>query len=149
MARSETGNLLDFNARTEIWGAGFEAFLERPLFGWGYGERFFHMEEPFEGTSYEAPEKGQHNQYLTVLFHQGIVGFIPYLAIIVMTILTFWKEALKSEGIKSYVLIACVSVFFGNYVLHSIFESIFRLSHIAFVLGLGLAAKGIREHSHS
>ncbi|NOZ69231.1 MAG: O-antigen ligase family protein [Deferribacteres bacterium] len=139
--------LVTFNERTELWGAAFYAILNRPVFGWGYGERFYRQDEPFLNTPYKkAPPKGEHNLFLTVLFHQGIVGFIPFLLLILTTIRVFWKEALKSKGIKSYVLIACVSVFVGNYVIHAQLESMFRLQHIAVVLGLGMAAGGIGEN---
>ncbi len=137
-----------FNERTELWGAAFYAFLERPLYGWGYGNRFYHQDEPFVKTPYKkAPERGEHNMFLTVLFHQGIIGFIPFILFILAATSTFWREALKSEGIKSYVLIACASVFIGNYVLHAQLESMFKLQHIAFAFGLGMAALGIRENS--
>lgn len=136
------------NERTELWGAAIEAITDKPVFGWGYGDEIFFWDAPFVNTSYKtAPPKGPHNQFLTVLFHQGITGLVPYVLLIIVTIITFWKAAINSTGIKGYVLVACVSVFLGNYFFHALIESMFKLRHIALIIGLGLAAKGMNENS--
>lgn len=137
------------NERDELWGAAFYGFLNRPLFGWGYGNDFFFREEPFVNTPYEVPERGEHNLYLTVMFHQGIVGFLPFLLLVITATTTFWRDALRSSGIKSLMLVAITSIFIGNYIIHAQFESMFRMHHIAVILGLGMAARGINENSHN
>jgi hypothetical protein len=50
-----------------------------------------------------------------------------------------------TTGISSYMLVACVSVLVGNYILHAMLADV-ELIHLAVVLGLGMAAKGIREN---
>ncbi len=83
-----------------------------------------------------------HNVFLDILFHQGIIGFIPYVLLVIVSMKIFWKEALKKEGMAGYILLACVSVLVGNYLLHAMF-SLIKLRYLAVVIGLGMAAKGI------
>ena len=136
-----------FNLRTELWDAVWHGFLQRPVAGWGYGGSIYHMEEPYIDTPYTPPERGEHNMFLTVLFHQGLIGFIPFLLLIITATVTFWKAAYRCSGIRSYMLVACASIFLGNYILHAQLESMFKLQFYAVVLGLGMAAKGINEDS--
>lgn len=132
------------NLRTDIWKSAMSAFMERPVVGWGYGARIFHEDEPYRDTPYKkAPqkEKGPHNMFINVLFHQGIVGIVPYVLLILTSIVLFWAEAVNAGRIKNYMLAACVSILIGNYVLQSMLASI-ELRYLAVVLGLGMAAKG-------
>ncbi|MCK5512802.1 MAG: O-antigen ligase family protein [Thermodesulfovibrionia bacterium] len=144
------------NERTVAWKASIYAFRQRPLFGWGYGKQIFHKDEPFKNTPFKKrpyyrdlhPFDDPHNIFIKFLFHQGIIGFISYVFLILIAIKVFWKEAFKTTGIKSYVLVACVSVIIGFYIFHSML-TIFQLHYLAVILGLGMAAKGIDENSHS
>jgi O-antigen ligase len=86
------------NLRTDIWKSAMYAFMERPVVGWGYGARIFHQDEPFRDTPYKkAPqtEKGPHNMFINVLFHQGLVGIVPHVLLILTSIVLFWSEAVK------------------------------------------------------
>jgi O-antigen ligase len=142
-------DLLTFNERAEVWGPAVHAIADKPVTGWGFGTGIFHMEEPFEKTPYKAPpEKGTHNSFLKVLFHQGIIGLIPYTLMILAPITVFWKYAFRTTGIGSYVLVSCVSILIGNYILNAM-TSDPKLYYFSVVLGLGMAAKGIGEDSHN
>jgi O-antigen ligase len=154
---SRTDNELPtFNLRTEAWEPAIYAIKERPLVGWGYGDRIFHMDEPYENTPYkkypppksEASPRGPHNTFLKLLFHQGLIGTIPYLLLIVIAIKVFWREALKGRGITSHVLAASVAIIIGNYILNSMLADV-QFRSLSVVLGLGIAAMGIDENSHS
>lgn len=135
--------------RTELWKAAVYAIKVRPVFGWGYGDSIYYRDEPFRDTIYhKAPQtkKGVHNVFLRIMFHQGIVGLLSYILIILTAVKDFWKEAFRTTGIRSYMLVACVSVLVGNYILHAMLADV-ELIHLAVVLGLGMAAKGIHENS--
>ncbi|RJR22733.1 MAG: O-antigen ligase domain-containing protein [Nitrospiraceae bacterium] len=137
------------NARTDLWRAALYAFKERPLTGWGYGANIYMRDEPYRDTPYKkAPqtEKDQHNMFIKIMFHEGIVGIVPFVLLIMAAIRGFWKEAFSSTGVKSYMLIACASIFIGNYVVQAMLETLFKLQYIAVVLGLGMAARGINEN---
>jgi len=140
------------NARTDLWRAALYAFRERPLTGWGYGANIFLRDEPYRDTPYKKSpqhEKDQHNMFIKILFHEGIVGIVPFVLLIMAAIRTFWKEAFSSSGIKSYMLLACASIFIGNYVVQAMLETLFKLQYIAVVLGLGMAARGINADSRN
>jgi len=140
------------NARTDLWRAAISAFKERPLTGWGYGANIYLRDEPYRDTPYKkAPqlEKDQHNMFIKVLFHEGIIGIVPFVLLIMTAAMVFWREAFSATGIKSYMLIACASIFIGNYVVQAMLETVFKLQYIAVVLGLGMAARGINEDSRT
>jgi O-antigen ligase len=142
-------DLLTFNERAEVWFPAVHAIADKPLTGWGYGKGIFNMEEPYEKIPYKAPpEKGPHNSFLKVLFHQGIIGLIPYTLMIFVPITVFWKYAFRTTGIGSCVLVACVSILVGNYIVQAMTSDL-KLYYFSVVLGLGMAAKGIGEDSHN
>jgi O-antigen ligase len=152
---SRTANELPtFNLRTEAWEPAIYAIKDRPLFGWGHGDKIFHMDEPYKNTPYKkapAPKsdvspRNPHNTFLSLLFHQGIIGTIPYLLLIVIAIKVFWGEALNRKGLTGYVLAASVAVLIGNYILNSMLE-VLQFRYLALLLGLGIAATGIDEDS--
>ena len=137
------------NDRTILWSAAVMASMDRPLTGWGYGDLIFHYDEPFKNTVYGKAldtDKDQHNMFIKIFFHQGIFGVITYATLIIVAIMVFFSTAIKTRGIRSYILIVCASIIFGNYLLHSMLTSV-EMIHFAFVLGLGMAARGINENS--
>ncbi len=140
------------NARTDLWKAAIYAFRERPLTGWGYGANIYLRDEPYRDTPYKKSpqnEKDQHNMFIKILFHEGIIGIVPFVLLIMTAIKVFWREAFRANGIKSYMLMACASIFIGNYVVQAMLETLFKLQYIAVVLGLGMAARGINEDSRT
>lgn len=153
---SNKKNIMSLGKRTEIWKPLVAAALERPIFGWGYGSKIFSMDTPFEDTFYKvAPVnrkqafRNPHNAFLKIFFHQGIVGLILYLALIITATRTFWKGMYNAAIFKSYVLTACASIMTGTFFINSLSENP-RLISLTFILGIGLAAHYIKnENSHS
>lgn len=125
--------------RTSFWESAFYAFKERPVFGWGYGKKIFNMEEPYKKSGSKIPPLHPHNTFVKILFHQGIVGFIPYILLLILSVIYFWRDSLKSSGIKSHVSCACVAAIVGIFFLQSMLE-ILRLHYLAMILGIGLAS---------
>ncbi len=140
------------HGRTIAWNAALSAIRERPLTGWGFGKQIFHMDEPFFNTPSgkrpmyheNEPFDDPHNTFLSLLFHQGLAGFVPYCAMLFISISFFCRKAFPYSGIRSYILIACISVLAGNYIMHAMF-TLFRAKHLAFILGAGIAAAGTDE----
>lgn len=151
--RPTSEQLRTFNLRTQAWEPAIHAILQRPIFGWGYGKRIFFQDVPFQNTQYKkAPAiypKNLHNTFIKILFHQGIIGLIPYLFLILFSIKYLWKRAFRHKGIRSFVLIASVSVLFGNYIVHSMTEEVPNLLYLSFILGLGVAVNSIDENSNN
>jgi hypothetical protein len=69
--------------RFHLWKQAWERFLERPVFGNGFGPRF--AETQLNGLLAQVDYKwisGPHNSYLMILHRMGIVGFGLYLLVL-------------------------------------------------------------------
>lgn len=76
--------------RTVAWSVAWSKFLEKPLTGYGYeswrddltarlaGGEYFHTSNTL------MKDGGYHNQYITLLAEEGLVGFVPAMAIVCM-----------------------------------------------------------------
>jgi O-antigen ligase len=151
MARIDD-QLPTLNLRTEAWKPAFDAIMQRPAVGWGVGDRIFRLDEPYHATPYkgapprtsEGSPKGPHNTFIKILFHQGLIGVVPYILLILYAMRTFWTDAFRKKGLTGFLLIACVAVIFGNYILNSLLADL-ELRYLAVILGLGMAATRIDE----
>lgn len=147
--------IITLNKRTTIWMPVLYASMKRPLFGWGYGEKIFRRDAPFEDTPYKtSPYKRDiqlrdpHNTFLSELFTQGIVGLGLYLALLITASREFWRGTHSTNETKSYILLACVSILIGTYFVHSMVEVV-KFRYLTLILGVGLAAKHVTsEDSH-
>jgi O-antigen ligase len=140
--------LSTINLRTQAWLPALDAFKEKPFFGWGYGDRIFKQDLPYKKTTYKkAPTIGPENTFIKIMFHQGIVGLIPYICLILVAIREFWNKTGAKSGLRNYFLVACVSVLIGNYILHSMLAVLY-MPHLAVILAFGIAATGVNEDSH-
>jgi O-antigen ligase len=145
--------LTTLNERTPAWMPVIYAAAERPLFGWGCGNKIFRMDLPYENTPFKVSPftidhglKNAHNTFFSKLFHQGMVGLILYLILLIVATRTFWKKSLSSHGIKSFILIACTSVLIGTYFVHSLAEVV-TLRYLTLILGVGIAAQNVSSEN--
>lgn len=82
------------NGRSEIWRYGFQAFRERPIFGWGpnqFGPATWHRYtlEFIRDTGWRdehQPWTDPHNVVVLVLATMGVVGMLSLLAFLVMAL---------------------------------------------------------------
>jgi O-antigen ligase len=76
--------------RTIVWSVAWSDFLEKPLSGHGYESWRDNLTARIVGGEYFHNSKslmadgGYHNQYVTLLAEEGLVGFIPAMAIVFM-----------------------------------------------------------------
>lgn len=74
--------------RTEIWSATWKAFLERPLFGYGYGSTKVLLPEVYRSFwGYTVTQA--HNLYLQILVTTGVVGLILILIPLSLQIIAY------------------------------------------------------------
>jgi O-antigen ligase len=147
--------IITLNKRTTIWMPVLYASMKRPLFGWGYGEKIFRKDTPFEDTPYKtSPYKSDiqlrdpHNTFLSELLNQGIVGLGLYLALLITAARGFWLGTHSTNETKNYILLACTSILVGTYFVHSMVEVV-KFRYLTLILGVGLAAKHVNsEDSH-
>jgi O-antigen ligase len=103
--------------RTVLWSLAWSKFLEKPLSGHGYeswqddlaariaGGEYFHTATSIIGNG------AYHNQYITLLAEQGLVGFVPAMAIVLMLLRCCrWLARTTSiPAINRYmILLACL-----------------------------------------
>src|SRR5690606_17035004 len=77
-------------SRLEAWKAALISIPERPLLGWGHEQYDAHLQElieagrvaPFVGTLANT-----HNQFVEIWLHQGGLGLISFLALLIVS---FW-----------------------------------------------------------
>jgi len=103
--------------RTVAWSVAWSKFLEKPLSGYGYeswrddlasrlaGGEYFHT-----STSLIA-NGGYHNQYITLLAEEGLVGFVPAMAIVCMLLRCCrwlaWRTSIPAIN-RHMILLACL-----------------------------------------
>jgi O-antigen ligase len=149
----DKANIMSLGRRTEIWSPLIAAAMQRPLLGWGYGSKLFKIDLPFKNTPYKkAPFRrdpafrNPHNPFLRIFFHQGILGVILYVALLIVATLTFWKGTTITgfDEFTRYVLLSCTGIMVGTYFINAIVENS-QLIDLSFILSIGLAARNLKE----
>lgn len=144
------------SARGATWSAGIEIY--RNMHGWkkliGVGPDCFAMYlytlpdlakwviKQFDG----ARLTNAHNEWLTVLVNQGILGFISYGSIFISAVIRYVSCAEKGwEGRKKYLYIFGLSAF--TYAIHNIvsFQQILSTPFIFLMIGMGEALRKEQE----
>ena len=77
--------------RGKLWKAGLEAFVYKPLAGYGTG----HYKTAITPMLGEAAQVA-HNSYISVLVEQGLIGFLLYMSMLV----TVFRSVLKPRGLE-------------------------------------------------
>ncbi|MCX7698886.1 MAG: O-antigen ligase family protein [Candidatus Goldbacteria bacterium] len=75
-AQATKSEIKTLNARTEIWQNSFNAFMAKPIIGFGAGTSEFAYRKYFDGGIYT---KYTHNFFLKILIETGILGFLCFL----------------------------------------------------------------------
>lgn len=88
------------NRRLMSWGIAFDAWQERPMFGWGpnnfyYAFNQYYRPEFLRGGLAETWFDSAHNALFNTLTVQGIFGFLSYLALFVIPIIALWRAVMK------------------------------------------------------
>lgn len=103
--------------RTVLWSVAWSKFLEKPLFGHGYesweddllpriaGGEYFHTSTSLiRGGAY-------HNQYITLLAEEGLVGYVPAMVIVWMLLRCCrwlaWRTSILAIN-RYMILLACL-----------------------------------------
>ncbi len=87
--------------RWDFWSVAWQKFTERPLVGYGFDswrdDLVSRLPGEYRLTSYDAINLagGYHNEYMTLLAEQGIVGFLPVIALFIFLWRCSWKLAFQ------------------------------------------------------
>lgn len=125
---ANSSNIVELsNGRDKLWLAGWQMYLEKPVFGWGVD--MFHWLFP-QYRQPDFPNLGQlaHNDYLQVLIELGPVGLVLFLGFVVYFFrenwLLYWKTPEKPEKMENVALFAgCVAVFVHSIVNFNIYQA--------------------------
>lgn len=122
--------------RVISWRIGLNAFLEKPILGWG-PENYYvafnkHIDPIFFSYSGETFDRA-HNKFIDLLVMNGALGLLAYLAIFLsIFILLFYKR--KEIFAPALILIALSGAYFiQNFILFDM-----PTSYLMFFLSLGL-----------
>jgi exopolysaccharide production protein ExoQ len=104
------GRTSSFTGRVGIWETGWDAFMERPLTGWGFNDL----------TWKGADMHHLHNGYLDMLTRGGIIGLI----FIIYFVIKMWFYLLRIAKVDFRVFTA-FSIFLLVILLHNVTEGSF------------------------
>ncbi len=96
-------------ARLEAWKAALISIPERPLLGWGHTQYDDHVRDLIE-TGRAAPVvstlANTHNQFIEIWLHQGSLGLIAFLALLIASFWSFCRR-LRAPDPTVRVLACC------------------------------------------
>lgn len=96
-------------SRLEAWKAALISIPERPLLGWGHPAYSAHLDELIEAgrvQPFVASLSNTHNQFIELWLHQGTLGLVAFLALLIAS---FWyfAQRLRHDDITVRVLACC------------------------------------------
>jgi len=103
-------------ARIIVWEAGFEAFKERPVLGWGPENFRFALDHHFDNRLYLDENIGEiwfdraHNLFVDTLVNVGVLGFLLHLLVTlyaIVLVIRVGKEGSISE-MEAHILGALI-----------------------------------------
>jgi len=116
---------INLNTRLYAWHAGWQGFLEKPVFGWGYGnfaapfDRFFDASY-YRFTMTEEYFDRAHNNLVDILATAGAVGLLTYLLIFVAVafyLIKAWRAKTISLAEFGVTVAIFVAYFIHNFVV--------------------------------
>ncbi|NOQ64388.1 MAG: hypothetical protein GQ582_07735 [Methyloprofundus sp.] len=113
------------NGRDFLWQSGWEMYLDRPLFGWG-----FNMFNWLFPQYRHAPDMGlyAHNDYLQFLIELGPVGLLLFVGFLISFFMSCKKlyilSSAQHDKLESLGLIAaCIALFIHSFFSFNLYQS--------------------------
>ncbi|QLY27032.1 O-antigen ligase [Bdellovibrio sp. KM01] len=115
-------------SRLIAWKVNWHIFLDHPIFGVGLERAAKFYPEYYKAIGYgDAMVVGNaHNQYFQILSGAGIIGFVSYLATLVMGLIYFYKTFKRSSGPEQKVALGGLLVLCA-FMISSLTDTPFRL----------------------
>lgn len=150
--------ILNFGgSRFVLWKIARQAWLARPLFGWGL-ENFQYAFLSFFDTCFGTPACGTntffdraHNNILDVLVTTGFAGLLAYLSLLGFALLSIWSSV-KKQLLSSHMaalLVATICAYFVQAltVFDTITSNLFFLFLLAYVVSLSSPRQEVLDFS--
>jgi len=92
----QAGSLQTLSGRTLVWQAAWDSFVERPLFGSGFGvgSRYLFLTN-LAGAAMEL--SSAHNGFMELLTGVGLIGLVPWAASLLWTIANAFRAAVRGK----------------------------------------------------
>lgn len=110
--------------RLNRWNAAFRMFEERPFLGWGPGTYSFEY-APFQTAkdktiiSTNMGDRGNaHSEYIGPLCESGVLGFLTFSAIIIITLATAYRLYYSITHNETKKLVLIILLGFITYIVH-------------------------------
>lgn len=134
--------------RIHSWRAGLEAFLEKPLLGWGPNGKTLAIQESSKIPQYIKDDYGHlHNTYLEILVNFGIIGFAIFsifIGWVVKSLIMAKKTKKMPEDIFLFSILALIF-----WSITNIFESYLMFWTGVFLFNIVLGGALTYIHSES
>ncbi len=128
-----SGSLNTLTGRTTLWAAGIDAFLQRPITGWGFGAGSRFVALRAIGKDYLTHI---HNGFIEALIGVGLLGFIPFIYVVLRTMGWSIRHLYRKIDVQ-YAILAIPLVLQNLFGLG--FGAWFNTNLMMFALLVGLA----------
>lgn len=110
--------------RLRAWGVAYEAFLEKPIFGWGPNNYYFAFNKYYKSQMLlsgwgETWFDNAHNVIMNTLAVQGAFGLIIYLGLFGVAIASLWSS--YRAGRTPLVVTTLFTGFLVAHLVHNVF----------------------------
>ncbi|MAF80264.1 hypothetical protein CL629_04285 [bacterium] len=128
-------------SRLILWRMSFEAWKERPIFGWGQENYLPAFEKYFDPQLDKTGETWfdrSHNNIVDITVTQGIVGLVIYIALMGAIVCAVIKKRKKGliEGVRPYLMWGLVAYVVQNLLL---FDQPLSYLHLMMIAGFLIA----------
>ncbi|KJR40860.1 O-antigen ligase-like protein [Candidatus Magnetoovum chiemensis] len=124
--------MIQISLRLEVWSNFLLMSKERLIIGRGldddamvhdYNEYFYSINKRYPSVTEPLDPTSPHNQFIKILYQQGIVGFLSYLALIFLIIYRVGARIGRFNTKRySTIGITLVSALVGEFVIRTLFE---------------------------
>lgn len=129
---------VETSGRANLVSGGLQLFGDRPLHGYGSGSFQAAYRERRENK--DAPVSASHTEPVTVLAEQGVVGFLPYLALLAAALLTMGAGVRAGPAARAAVLAAFAALLVHTLAYAGFYED--PITWVLLALGASLALAG-------
>ena len=131
-------------SRLSIWKVSYDAWLERPLLGYGQ-ENFSYIYArnfvPSQMWNLEAWYDRSHNVFFDWLIAAGVLGLLSYLSLFAIPLYLMWKKENDMPILEKSIITGAL----GGYFIHNIFVFDNLTSYILFITLLAYIVMATRN----
>ncbi len=131
-------------ARIIVWDAGFKAFQDRPLLGWGPENFNYGFEANFDNRIFQEDNLAEiwferaHNVFIDTLVTNGVVGFVSFALLTLVFFVTVYRARKKELLSDTHATLLGVFVFAHVLQMQTGFDTVASYTLLALMLAYAL-----------